>query len=433
MKLYFLSGCLLVFTGCNMFQNNNTTPKWSDSLTIYEVNLRQFTSEGTIDAFRNHLPRLKSMGVGILWFMPIHPIGKLNRKGTLGSYYSVMDYYQVNPEFGTLNEFKSLVETIHEMGMYVIIDWVANHTSWDNNIVDKNPNWFTKSKTGKFQHPPGTDWLDVIDLNYDNYDLRKYMTNAMTFWVKYVNVDGFRCDVANLVPTDFWKSAISELRKIKPIFMLAESDEPDLLHKAFDTDYNWGLYHLLKNIANGQQQTSEIKEYYLNLPKSYPSNSLRMNFLDNHDENSWGRIMVNHFGKNIYPIMTMIFTLPGVPMIYSGQEAKLNKQLKFFEKDSIEWVNYPDSQFYQNLIMLKKNNPVFWNNNYSISFVDSLPDNIIGFYRKIGDEEYGVMINLTSKSNVVNITKSVDVIFKDEKSQLDHISPSGYLVYKIKK
>ena len=238
MKLYFLSGYLLVFTECNMFQNNNTTPKWSDSLTIYEVNLRQFTPEGTIDAFRNHLPRLKSMGVGILWFMPIHPVGKLNRKGTLGSYYSVMDYYQVNPEFGTLNEFKSLVDTIHEIGMYVMIDWVANHTSWDNNIVDKNPDWFTKSQTGKFQHPPETDWLDVIDLeDYDNNDLRKYMANDMAFGVKDVNVNGFQCDVVTTVPTDFWKSTISELHEIKPIFMPAKSDDPDLLHKTFDTDY----------------------------------------------------------------------------------------------------------------------------------------------------------------------------------------------------
>ena len=428
---YFITPIIFIL-GCIMNNEENRISKWSDSLTIYEVNLRQFTPEGTIDAFRNHLPRLKSMGVGILWFMPIHPIGELNRKGSLGSYYSVQDYYEINPEFGTLDEFQSLVHEIHEMGMYVIIDWVANHTAWDNPMAIKNPDWYTKNDSGSFQHPPGTNWYDVMDLDYNNRDLREYMINAMKYWVIEIDIDGFRCDVASMVPTDFWESITPILNEIKPIFMLAESDEPELLENAFDADYNWGLYHLLKDIAAGEKESSEIIQYYQTPPKSYPATSLRMNFLDNHDENSWGRIMISHFGNNVYPIMTMIFTLPGIPMIYSGQEARLDKQLEFFEKDIISWGDIPDSKFYQKLITLKKSNPVFWNNNHSLSFMDSLPEGIIGFYRQYKEKQFGTIINLTSEGSLLKISDSSDILFKDENSRSDSIAPSGYLVYKIK-
>ena len=414
-----------------MKHKENTSPEWSKNLTIYEVNLRQYTPQGTLRAFREHLPRLKSLGVGILWFMPIQPIGTVNRKGTLGSYYSVQDYYGINPDFGTLDEFKSLVDEIHELDMYVILDWVANHTAWDNPMASEHPEWYTKNDEGNFQPPPGTNWDDVIDLDYSNDDLRAYMTAAMEYWVREVGIDGFRCDVAGMVPTDFWESVIPALQKIKPVFMLAEWDDPELLENAFHADYNWGLYHVLKDIAVGEKEFFEIQEYYQTPPKSYPLTALRMNFLDNHDENSWGRNMISHFGQNLYPLVTMIFTLPGMPMIYSGQEAKSNKQLRFFDKDTIPWDDVPDSKFYQELINLRKGHKVFWNTNHNLEFMGSLPPGLVGFKRWTKDATFQIVVNLSDQDQELDpglIAGSM--LFSDGISQKTTIARHGYLVCK---
>ena len=414
-----------------MDHNNNRPPDWTNNLTIYEVNLRQYTPQGTLRAFREHLPRLKSLGVGILWFMPIQPIGTVNRKGTLGSYYSVQDYYGINPDFGTLDEFRSLVDEIHELDMYIILDWVANHTAWNNPMASEHPEWYTKNDEGNFQSPPGTNWDDVIDLDYSNDDLRAYMTAAMEYWVREVGIDGFRCDVAGMVPTDFWESVIPALQKIKPVFMLAEWDDPELLENAFHADYNWGLYHVLKDIAAGEKEFSEIQEYYQTPPKSYPLTALRMNFLDNHDENSWGRNMISHFGQNLYPLVTMIFTLPGMPMIYSGQEAKLNKQLRFFDKDTIPWDDVPDSKFYQELINLRKGHKVFWNTNHNLEFMGSLPPGLVGFKRWTKDATFQIVVNLSDQDQELDpglIAGSM--LFSDGISQKTTIARHGYLVCK---
>jgi len=414
-----------------MKHKENTSPEWSKNLTIYEVNLRQYTPQGTLRAFREHLPRLKSLGVGILWFMPIQPIGTVNRKGTLGSYYSVQDYYGINPDFGTLDEFKSLVDEIHELDMYVILDWVANHTAWDNPMSSEHPEWYTKNDEGNFQPPPGTNWDDVIDLDYSNDELRANMTAAMEYWVREVGIDGFRCDMAGMVPTDFWESVIPALQKIKPVFMLAEWDDPELLENAFHADYNWDLYHVLKDIAAGEKEFSEIQEYYQIPPKSYPLTALRMNFLDNHDENSWGRNMISHFGQNLYPLVTMIFTLPGMPMIYSGQEAKLNKQLRFFDKDTIPWDDVPDSKFYQELINLRKGHKVFWNTNHNLEFMGSLPPGLVGFKRWTKDATFQIVVNLSDQDQELDpglIAGSM--LFSDGISQKTTIPRHGYLVCK---
>ena len=414
-----------------MKHKENTSPEWSKNLTIYEVNLRQYTPQGTLRAFREHLPRLKSLGVGILWFMPIQPIGTVNHKGTLGSYYSVQDYYGINPDFGTLDEFRSLVDEIHKLDMYVILDWVANHTAWDNPMASEHPEWYTKNDEGNFQPPPGTNWDDVIDLDYSNDDLRAYMTAAMEYWVREVGIDGYRCDMAGMVPTDFWESVIPALQKIKPVFMLAEWDDPELLENAFHADYNWGLYHVLKDIAAGEKEFSEIQEYYQIPPKSYPLTALRMNFLDNHDENSWGRVMISHFGQNLYPLVTMIFTLPGMPMIYSGQEAKSNKQLRFFDKDTIPWDDVPDSKFYQELINLRKGHKVFWNTNHNLEFMGSLPPGLVGFKRWTKGATYHIVVNLSDQDQELDpglIAGSM--LFSDGISQKTTIARHGYLVCK---
>ena len=431
MKIIYCLALTVEIFGYSMKHKENTSPEWSNNLTIYEVNLRQYTPQGTLRAFREHLPRLKSLGVGILWFMPIQPIGAVNRKGTLGSYYSVQDYYGINPEFGTLDEFRSLVDEIHELDMYVILDWVANHTAWDNPMASEHPEWYTKNDEGNFQPPPGTNWDDVIDLDYSNDDLRAYMTAAMEYWVREVGIDGFRCDVAGMVPTDFWESVIPALQKIKPVFMLAEWDDPELLENAFHADYNWGLYHVLKDIAAGEKEFSEIKEYYQTPPKSYPINALRMNFLDNHDENSWGKIMVSHFGQNLYSLVTMIFTLPGMPMIYSGQEAKLNKQLSFFDKDTIPWDDVPDSKFYQELISLRKEHEAFWNTNHNLEFMGSLPPGLVGFNRWTKNATFHIVVNLSDQDQELDPDLISDsILFSDGISQKTTINGYGYLICK---
>ncbi len=252
---------LIAFIGCKNEANNEQKiinyqevkhPEWSKNANIYEVNIRQYTPEGTFNAFAEHLPRLKELGVDILWLMPIHPIGEKNRKGSMGSYYSVKDYFGINPEFGTEEDFKNLVNQIHELGMYVIIDWVANHTAWDNQLIYDHPEWYSKNEEEEIIAPV-EDWSDVADLNYDVPEVRKYMTDALIYWVKDFNIDGYRCDVAGMVPTDFWNNARYELDKIKPVFMLAEANEPELHEFAFDMTYAWDLHFLWNEMAQGKK------------------------------------------------------------------------------------------------------------------------------------------------------------------------------------
>jgi cyclomaltodextrinase / maltogenic alpha-amylase / neopullulanase len=267
-------------------QSEVVHPSWSYNKTIYEVNIRQYTKSGTFKDFEKHLPELKEMGVGILWLMPINPIGEKNRKGTLGSYYSVKDYLAVNPEFGTMEDFKNLVKKIHSLGMHVIIDWVANHTSWDNNLTIEHPDFYKKDSTGNFISPV-KDWTDAIALNYNNKELWGYMINALKFWVGKCGVDGFRCDVADMVPTPFWNKARKELNKIKPVFMLAEAEKPELQVKAFDMTYSWDVYKLMNNIAQGKESPSAFNSYFKTESERFSANDFRMRFTTNHDENSW--------------------------------------------------------------------------------------------------------------------------------------------------
>jgi glycosidase len=335
-------------------------PEWSRNLSIYEVNLRQFTPEGTFKAFEKHLPRLKELGIDILWLMPIHPIGEKNRKGTLGSYYSVKDYLAVNPDYGTMEDFKSLVKQIHELGMYVILDWVANHTAWDNPLATEYPEWFTKDSTGNFV-PPIPDWSDVIDLNYDNRELRRYMIHAMKFWVEQADVDGFRCDVAGMVPMEFWNEARSELEKVKPVFMLAEAEGSEFHEHAFDMTYSWDFYYLLHDIVKGKKTSRDIASYIEKEASEYPRDAYRMRFLTNHDENSWKGTVSETFGDAEEVCAVLAATIPGMPLIYSGQEAGLNKRLSFFERDPIDWKEDARPAFYASLLNLKKTSQALWN------------------------------------------------------------------------
>ena len=401
--IFLTVSAAFIFNGLSSDQNKNSVvqhPEWSYNKVIYEVNIRQFTPEGTFKAFQKHLPELKDLGAGILWLMPINPIGEKNRKGTLGSYYSVKDYMTVNPDFGTLEEFKLLVKKIHELGMYVIIDWVANHTSWDNNLTVNHPDWFTKDSLGNFV-PPVPDWSDVIDLNYDNKDLKKYMLDALKFWVNECDIDGYRCDVAGMVPTDFWNNARAELEKIKPVFMLAEWESPGLHEKAFDMTYSWELYNIFNSIAKGEKNSGDIITSLKKEEEVYPDNAFRMRFTSNHDENSWKGTVFERLGSSAETFAVLTCVIPGMPLIYNGQEAGLNKRLKFFEKDPIEWKYHKFRNLYQKLFHLKEKSPALFNGEKGggIIFIPSDPKNkVLSFIReKAGNKIIGIF-NLSPRA-----------------------------------
>ncbi len=374
-------------------------PEWSYNKTIYEVNVRQYTKEGTFKAFEKHLPELKKLGVGILWIMPINPIGKVNRKGRLGSYYSVQNYLEVNPEFGTMDDFKELVKKIHSLGMHVILDWVADHTSWDNVLTKTHPDFYKKDSSGNFVVPV-KDWTDVIALNYKNKELWTYMINAMKFWVKDCGVDGFRCDVADMVPTAFWDKARTELDKIKPVFMLAEAETPKLQIKAFDMTYSWDLYHLTIDIAKGKQNASSLNKYFQKENENYPFNDFRMRFTNNHDENSWNGTVFELYGKAASTFAAFTFAVPGMPLIYSGQEASLDKRLKFYDRDPIDWKPSPFRELYTKLVHLKLKNKALWCGDKGGKMIlISKPNDksVYSFVREKDGDKVFVIFNLSGK------------------------------------
>lgn len=369
-------------------------PEWCRNANIYEVNIRQYTEEGTFKAFKQHLPRLKDLGVDIIWIMPIHPIGILNRKGTLGSPYSVRDYYGVNPEFGTLEDFKELVNSIHAAGMHVIIDWVANHSSWDNKLVVQHPEWYTKSLEGEFQPTPWYDWEDIIDFDYDQPGVRKYMTNALKYWMQETGIDGFRCDVAGFVPNDFWDRVRPQLDKIRPVFMLAEWESRDMHKKAFDMTYSWSLYECMHNVTVERKKFAALVEYIAHDVNTVPLDDIRMLFTDNHDKNSWTGTPFQMFGDGLEACIVLTCVAKGMPLVYNGQEAGNEKQLSFFEKDIIEWKPHFFFDLYKTLFQLKHNNQALWNGAWGgemIRIANDRPGKIISFVRqKNGDKVIAV-------------------------------------------
>ena len=271
-------------------------PQWARAATIYQLNQRQFTHEGTFQAAREHLPRLRRLGVDIIWLMPVNPIGEERRKGGLGSPYAVRDYRAVNPEFGSLRDLRSFVAAAHALGMKVILDWVANHTSWDNVLVAEHPEWYARDWKGDFRPTPWWDWDDVIDLDYSHAGLRRYMTESMCYWVREADVDGFRCDVAGFVPLDFWEQARAELDAIKPVFMLAEWEARDLHEAAFDMTYGWSWNETMHHIAVGRSDVTALHIFYAWNESSWPRDAIRMMFVSNHDKNSWEGTEFEQFG-----------------------------------------------------------------------------------------------------------------------------------------
>lgn len=380
-------------------------PEWSKDAVIYEVNLRQYTPEGTLKAFESHLPRLKNLGVDILWIMPIHPISLKNRKGSLGSYYAVQDYKAVNPEFGTLDDFKSFVSTAHEMGFYVILDWVANHTGWDNPWITDHPGWYTRDSLGDMIAPSG--WTDVAELDYENDSLWEAMTDALKFWVEEADVDGYRCDVATDVPTPFWEYARHELEKVKPMFMLAEAELPEHHHLAFDMSYAWELHSIFNKIAKGEKNANDLEAYFVKNDSLYPPDAYRMAFITNHDENSWNGTVAERMGPSASAFAVLSYTLPGMPLIYSGQEVGNTKALEFFEKDEITWdLTAPEVPFYTTLNRVKKANEALWNGTWGGELArisTNADEQVFAFHRVKNGNAVLVVVNLSETPQAVEL------------------------------
>lgn len=382
---------------------------WSRQAVLYQINIRQYSQAGTFKAVQADLPRLKDLGVDILWLMPVQPIGKLNRKGTLGSYYAVSDYTAVNPEFGTLADAKAFVAEAQRLGFKVILDWVANHTAWDHPWTTAHKDWYKLNASGEIypvtfnEGLPGEEhWHDVVALNYQSAALRDAMVDAMAFWVREVGLDGFRCDVASLVPTDFWVRARKALDALKPMFMLAESDAVELhTSGAFDMTYDWSLAdQVFKKIGKGEAGqgggAALLKAWIAKRPAGYPKHAYRMHFTSNHDFNSWHGSDTELYGEAHQAFVVLTFTLPGMPLIYNGQESGLDKRLAFFEKDAIAWKGYELTGFYQQLIAFKHRHPALAAGQYGapVRLLEA-PADVVAFERRLGNDIVRVAVNLS--------------------------------------
>lgn len=379
--------------------------EWKHTTNIYEVNLRQYTQEGTFKAFEKEMPRLKNMGVKTLWFMPVTPIAQLNKKGSLGSQYAASDYTTINPEFGTMDEFKHMVNEAHRLGFKVIIDWVANHTGWDHVWTKTHPEFYLKDPDGSFHKASGMD--DIIELDYKNQEMRKAMIDAMKFWVKETNIDGFRCDLASWVELDFWIEARPEVEKLKPLFFIGEYDElenPDY-GKVFDASYSWKWMHKSADYYKKNEPLSEL----IDLLKQYSAigdSSMRSWFTTNHDENSWNGTEFEKYGDITLPMAVFSATWNGIPLLYSGQELPNLKRLKFFEKDVIDWNGkYEMADFYKTLLNLKSSNPALRGGDSDVSTYllnTTANDKILAYVRKNGQDEVLVVLNFSKEP--VNFT-----------------------------
>lgn len=368
---------------------------WATGLNIYEVNIRQYTMEGTFRAFMSHLDRLADMGVKVLWIMPITPISRKVRQGSLGSYYACSSYVKINPEFGTIEDFKALVDSAHEKGLKVIIDWVANHTGWDHEWTIIHPDWYVRDEQGNFTERNG--WHDVIDLNYQSEDMRSEMIKSMQFWVKECNIDGFRCDMAHLVPVNFWQSARASCDELKELFWLGETE--DMNHvPIFDATYAWEWMHVSELMAKGKKSIQDIHQV-LHHYSQYPTGCVKLFFTSNHDENSWNGTEYEKYGDAAKVMAMFTATWSGIPLIYSGQELPNHKRLKFFDKDLIEWgSNSPLlHNFYQNLLQLSNLDAI---QNGDTFILPTNHQNIISFLRIGKNSKVLVLLNFSNEAKL---------------------------------
>ena len=406
---------LLFFISCNdqkELSTNFNINEIKDGV-IYEANIRQYSESGKFQDFTKDIYKLKDLGVKIIWLMPIHPISKTNRKGTLGSYYSISDYKAVNPEFGNKDDLDELIKEAHKHDMLVILDWVANHTGWDHKWIENKPDYYTKNENGEITDPinPSTGeswgWTDVADLNFDNMEMQNEMIEAMEYWVKEHEIDGYRLDAAHSCPASFWKKSIERLKKIKNVLMLAESDGYHTggfeLIELFDMSYNWSGHHVLNRIYKKENNSEDLK---LNINRNlndYSSKHVLMNFTSNHDENTWAGTVFDRYGDGAKTFAALTYFLPGIPLIYNGQEYGLNKRLEFFEKDFITKKQTDFYEFYSNLNSLKKeNNLLDIDSEIKFEIIETNNKNLICYKRTKNNDSMYFVANLSEESQEIN-------------------------------
>ncbi|MBT8137169.1 MAG: alpha-glucosidase C-terminal domain-containing protein [Gammaproteobacteria bacterium] len=412
-------------------------PAWARNAAIYQINTRQFTSEGSFAAAEAQLPRIAKLGADIIWLMPIHPIGEKKRKGSLGSPYAVRDYFAVNPEFGTLDDFRSFVDTAHRLGMYVIIDWVANHTAWDNPMIVEHPEWYTRDANGEITHTTGTDWTDIADLDYSHPGLRRYMTAALEFWVRDVGIDGYRCDVAGYVPLDFWNTVRRRLDAIKPVFMLAEWESRDMHGAAFDATYAWSWNSMLHQVARGDADAGAIRGWYFGHENIWPYDAWRMTFVSNHDKNTWEGTQFELFGDALEAAIVLSVVGEGMPLLYNGQEAGNTKRLEFFERDPIAWREHPIGELYRQLFALLEDNTALWHGWYGAPMTqvaNSSPQAVYSFVRRNESDSVVALFNFSAASQSVTLDLPAETYrdyFSSERVSVDQafeLAPWSYRV-----
>jgi glycosidase len=368
--------------------------EWARGANVYEVNIRQYTPEGTFRAFSRHLPRLRDMGVQIIWLMPVTPIGNEKRLETLGSYYACSSYVQVNEEFGTLKDFKELVQQVHELGMYLIIDWVANHTGWDHHWTKEHPDWYVKDAEGNFTEKNG--WTDVIDLDYNQAGMRLAMMDAMAFWVRDMGIDGFRCDMAHLVPLDFWIAARQHCDAVRPLYWLAECEQADYF-QVFDTLYAWHWMHVSEKFSKGEQNLRVVREVLEEYARNTPAEKNRLFFTSNHDENSWNGTEYEKYGTTAKAWAVFSCTWPGMPLVYSGQENANAKRLKFFSKDELNWrVPTVLHDFYQRLFQLRERNTAVTEGQCRL-LTTLADDQLLVYVMERGEQRVWILLNVSRR------------------------------------
>ena len=406
---------LLFFISCNDQKELSTSfnvNQIKDGV-IYEANIRQYSESGKFQDFTKDIYKLKDLGVKIIWLMPIHPISKTNRKGTLGSYYSISDYEAVNPEFGNKDDLDELIKEAHKHGMLVILDWVANHTGWDHKWIKNKPDYYTKNENGEITDPinPTTGeswgWTDVADLNFDNMEMQNEMIKAMEYWVKEYDIDGYRLDAAHSCPVSFWKKSIERLKKIKNVLMLAESDGYHTggfeLIELFDMSYNWSGHHVLNRIYKKENNSEDLKININRNLNDYSSKHVLMNFTSNHDENTWAGTVFDRYGDGAKTFAALTYFLPGIPLIYNGQEYGLNKRLEFFEKDFITKKQTDFYEFYSNLNSLKKeNNLLDIDSEIKFEIIETNNKNLICYKRTKNNDSMYFVANLSEESQEIN-------------------------------
>ena len=423
-----------------------------ETAVIYEANIRQYSKEGTFKAFTKDIPTLKELGVKVIWLMPINPISEIKRKATdgsftseiedkeerkkyLGSYYSVSDYKAINPEFGNKDDFKAMIDTAHNNGIYVIVDWVPNHTGWDHPWITAHPEWYTQNEQGEIIDPINPDtgkswgWTDTADLNYDNLDMQQEMIKDLKYWVENFDIDGYRMDVAHKVPPVFFNEAITELKKIKPIFMLAEAEQHELFRNGFDMQYAWEGHHILNSIAKGEATVSNFDTYMEKQNEVLEASDFNMNFVTNHDENSWSGTIKERMGEASEIITTLVYAMPGMPLIYSGQEYDLNHRLKFFEKDSIPKTKGTTWDLLKKLGDLKNNHPAFHGGKVAASYerLSTENENVLAFKRSKDESEVYFIGNLSNQNQTFllniegdyeNLLLNKNIVFKQDQLKL---------------